>query len=146
MSRGVRRVVTGHDAAGKAVVTRDEVFVEPSLRRPGQEVFVAWTAGRVPADNRDDFTGNTTATVMPEGVAFRVVRYAPGGSGRMHRTDSLDFGVVLEGSITLEMEGAEVVFHAGDLLVQRGTLHRWTNHTAEPCTIVYVLIGAAPLS
>jgi quercetin dioxygenase-like cupin family protein len=75
------------------------------------------------------------------------MRYAGGMTGRMHRTSSLDYGVVLGGSIVLQLEdGAEVVLEAGDVLVQRGTAHNWINRGSEPCTMAFVLIDALPLS
>jgi quercetin dioxygenase-like cupin family protein len=146
MSLRVRRVVTGHDGQHKAVVTADEVLAV-TTRRPGQEGCVVWAAERVPADNLDPADGaKLIATTLPQGVVFRVVRYEAGAVGRMHRTPSLDYAVVLSGSIVLELDdGVEVALRAGDVLVQRGTIHNWINRGSEPCTIAFVLIGAQPI-
>lgn len=116
--------------------------------RPGQEGRVIWATGQVPADNLDpeDGAGKACGTLLPDGAVFRIVRYAAGATGRMHRTESLDLAVVMSGSVTLELDGgSEVTLGQGDVLVQRGTAHKWVNRGTEPCTIAFVLIGALPL-
>ncbi len=148
MSSHVRRVVTGHNPQRKAVVTSDEML-PVTTRRPGQEGYVVWATDRVPADNLDPADGSNKAvgTTLPNGVIFRVVRYEAGAVGRMHRTRTLDYGVVLSGSIVLVMDDdVEVTLHAGDVLVQRGTIHNWVNRGTEACTIAFVLIDALPIS
>ena len=146
MTLTVRRVVTGHDAQGKAVVTADDTLPVKSPR-PGMEGCVVW-ASATPADNLDPADGAELpmGTAAPDGVLFRVVRYEAGLTGRMHRTQSLDYGVVLSGSIVLELDdGAEVTLNAGDVLVQRGTIHNWINRSSEACTIAFVLAPSLPL-
>ena len=146
MTLTVRRVVTGHDAQGRAVLTADDTLPVKSPR-PGMEGCVVWASG-VPADNLDPADGALLpmGTGAPEGALFRVVRYAAGLTGRMHRTQSLDYGVVLSGSIVLELDdGAEVTLNAGDVVVQRGTIHNWINRGSEPCTIAFVLVASQPL-
>jgi quercetin dioxygenase-like cupin family protein len=148
MSLSVRRVVTGHNPQGKAVVTGDDTL-PVSTRRPGQEGCVVWATDRIPADNLDPADGARKAagTTMPHGVVFRIIRYEAGMVGRMHRTTSMDYGVLLSGSIVLELDdGVEVTLQAGDVLVQRGTIHNWINRGTEPCTIAFVLIDALPIS
>jgi quercetin dioxygenase-like cupin family protein len=146
MSLTVRRVVTGHDAQGRAVVAADDTLPVHSPR-PGLEGCVVW-ASAVPADNLDPADGALLpmGTGAPEGALFRVVRYGAGLSGRMHRTQSLDYGVVISGSIVLELDdGAQVTLNAGDVLVQRGTIHNWINPGDQPCTIAFVLVASHPL-
>jgi quercetin dioxygenase-like cupin family protein len=148
MNPHVRRVVTGHDLQRKAVVTSDEIL-PVTTHRPGQEGYVVWATDRIPADNLDPADGSSKAagTALPNGAIFRVVRYEAGAIGRMHRTRTLDYGVVLSGSIVLALDdGVEVTLQAGDVLVQRGTIHNWINRGAEPCTIAFVLIDALPIS
>lgn len=148
MTLRVRRVVTGHDARLKAIVTSDDTL-EPTVRRPGQEGCVIWATQRVPADNRDAADGarQTSGTTLPNGAIFRVVRYEAGAVGRMHRTRTLDYGVVISGSIVLELDdGAVATLCAGDVIVQRGTIHNWTNRGEEACTIAFVLIDALPIA
>jgi quercetin dioxygenase-like cupin family protein len=144
----VRRVVTGHDPQRKAVVSSDETL-PITTRRPGQEGCVVWATERIPVDNLDPTDGafKTTGTTVPHGAVFRILSYAPGMTGRMHRTNSVDYGVVLSGKIILQLEeGAEVSLETGDVLVQRGTAHNWINRSTDPCTIAFVLIDALPLS
>ncbi len=65
----------------------------------------------------------------------------------MHRTSSIDYAVILSGSIVLELDDrAEVILNAGDVLVQRGTIHNWINRGTESCTIAFVLIAALPIA
>ena len=76
---------------------------------------------------------------------FRIVRYEPGVSPRNHRTDSIDYAVVISGAIEMELDDKVVVqLKAGDVLVQRGTIHNWVNRGSEACVIAFVLISAKP--
>jgi mannose-6-phosphate isomerase-like protein (cupin superfamily) len=149
MNLRVRRVVTGHNPQRKAIVTSDEILPNLNLKRPGQQACAVWATDRVPADNLDPEDGarKTAATTLPNGVVFRIVRYEAGTVGRMHRTTTLDYAIVQSGSMVLLMDDdVEVTLHAGDVLVQRGTLHNWINRGAEPCTIAFVLIDAASIA
>ncbi len=148
MNLRIRRVVTGHDSQRKAVVVSDDTL-PVTTRRPGQEGCVVWALDQIPADNLDPADGahKATGTTLRNGVVFRVLRYDAGAAGRMHRTESMDCGVVLSGSIVLELDdGVEVLLHAGDTLVQRGTIHKWINRGTEPCTIAFALIDASPIA
>jgi quercetin dioxygenase-like cupin family protein len=143
----VRRVVTGHDAQRRAVIVSDETL-PITTRRPGQQGCVVWAAEHVPENNLEPVDGarRASGTVLPGGIVFRVLRYDPGTSGRMHRTQSADYGVVLSGCIVLQLDaGLEVTLHAGDTLVQRGTIHSWINRGTEPCMIALVLVDAQPI-
>ena len=74
---------------------------------------------------------------------FRIVRYQPGVTPRNHRTDSIDYAVVISGAIDMELDdGVVVKLKAGDVLVQRGTMHNWVNRGTEDCVIAFVLISA----
>ncbi len=148
MNLRVRRVVTGHDAGGKAIVAIDESAGNVFSPRPGQQSCVIWADEQIPVDNLDPADGarKPKSTVVPHGAVFRIVRFDAGRVGNMHRTNSVDYGVVLSGTIVLVLDDeAEVTLHAGDTIVQRGTVHNWINRTAEPCTIAFVLIDAQPL-
>ncbi|MBS0248895.1 MAG: cupin domain-containing protein [Proteobacteria bacterium] len=85
-------------------------------------------------------------TSIDNGTVFRVVSFAPGVAPRNHRTVSIDYGVVMAGEIDMIMETGPVRLRAGDVLVQRGTIHDWVNNGTEPCLIAFVLIGAKSLS
>jgi mannose-6-phosphate isomerase-like protein (cupin superfamily) len=64
---------------------------------------------------------------------------------RNHRTESVDYAVVLSGEIDMEMDSTMVHLKAGDVLVQRGTIHNWINRFDQPCAIAFVLIDAKPV-
>ena len=148
MTWRVRRVVTGHNAAGKAVVLKDEIAGNVASRRPGQQGCVVWTTDSSPADNTREVDGAavTVGTTMPNGTVFRIVRYEPGVTPRVHRSNSIDYAVVLEGSITMQLDdGAEVTLNPGDALVQRGTVHNWINRGNIACVIAFVLVDAKPV-
>jgi len=147
MDLTIRRVVTGHDAEQRAIVTIDEI-APSTTPRPGHQTCVVWANNKVPADNLDvgDGARKTEASRLPNGATFRIVRHEPGALSRMHRTQTLDYCVVMSGSIALELDdGVEVQLRAGDVLVQRGTIHKWINRSSDPCTMAFVLIDAAPI-
>jgi quercetin dioxygenase-like cupin family protein len=148
MTVKVRRVVTGHDSRGKAIVKIDEIAKNVVTKRPGYSSCVIWSTETFPSDNTDETDGATrnVATSTPNGTVFRVVRYEPGVSPRVHRTDSLDYAIVISGEIDMELEAGDVVqLKAGDVVVQRGTVHNWIHRGTEPCVIAYVLTSAKPL-
>src|SRR5437763_1747943 len=68
-----------------------------------------------------------------------------GNSPRNHRTDSLDYAVIMSGEIDMELDGSTTHLKAGDVVVQRGTVHNWVNRGTEPCVIAFVLIAAKPV-
>jgi hypothetical protein len=144
----LRRVVTGHNAEGKAVVQIDETVSNVISARPGQCSTVIWTTDSAPADNdvSEDMSRRAVGTSETNGSVFRVVRYDPGVSPRMHRTDSIDYAVVLSGEIDMNMDAGSVHLKAGDVLVQRGTIHNWVNNGTQPCIIAFSLIGAHPVT
>ena len=143
MTFQVRRVVTGHDANGKAIVTIDEPLSGRSMRS-GVTAAVAWTSEGFPVDNNGeaDEAKRQTGTTHANGTVFRIIEFAPGNAGRNHRTDSIDYLCVLSGEIDMDIDGAEVHLKAGDVMVQRGTIHNWINRGNEPCVIAFVLIAA----
>lgn len=148
MPLNIRRVVTGHDDQGRAIVAIDEVCKNVISRRPQHSSCVVWSTGEFPTDNSTTEDGGTrpVATVDPNGTVFRIVEYQPGVAPRNHRTESIDYAVVLRGEIDMELEpGQEVRLRAGDVLVQRGTVHNWHNRGTEPCVIAFVLVAAKPV-
>ena len=149
MTLSVRRVVTGHDPEGRAVVTIDEICRNVISNRPGSSSCVVWSTEGFPVDNDGDTDPTTRriGTTVEDGTVFRVVRYEPGLTPRMHRTDSIDYAVVLSGEIDMELDDHRTVpLKAGDLVVQRGTIHAWVNHGSDPCEIAFVLVAANPVT
>ncbi len=147
MPLNIRRVVTGHDDDGKAIVLFDEICKNLRSGRERHHSCVIWSTGSFPADNshNDDGALRTVASTDPGGSVFRVVRYEPGVSPRNHRTDSIDYAVIISGEIDLELDGTMVHLKQGDVLVQRGTVHNWINRGVEPCVIAFALIAADPV-
>ncbi len=148
MSLQVRRVVTGHDEHGRAVVTTDEMTKNNYSSRPGITASVIWTTDRTPADNSgtEDAGARKVGLTLAGGSVFRVIEFAPGASPRRHRTDSVDYAIVISGGIDMELDGSEVHLQAGDVLVQRGTIHNWVNRGDKPCVMAFVLIDAKPVT
>jgi quercetin dioxygenase-like cupin family protein len=147
MALNVRRVVTGHDDNGRAIVTIDEVSKNVISRRPNHASCVIWSTGEFPTDNDLDADGGArpVATTDPNGTVFRLVEYGPGVAARNHRTESVDYAIVLSGEIEMEMDGTVVRLKAGDVLVQRGTIHNWSNPGTVPCVVAFVLVAAKPV-
>ena len=148
MTLQMRRVVTGHDANGKAVVKIDEMVKNVTASRPGANAAVIWSTDKFPTDNADDFDGSQrkVGTSVDTGTVFRVVKFEPGVSPRNHRTDSIDYAVVISGEIDMVLDGTTVRLKAGDVMVQRGTIHNWINNGKEACVIAFVLVGAKPVT
>jgi quercetin dioxygenase-like cupin family protein len=141
-----RRVVTGHDADGRAVVAIDEPIATAIARRPGHRSAVLWSTETVPADDEsvEDAAARPVGRSIPDGTVFRIVEYGPGVTSDPHRTDSVDYAVILEGEIDLVLDAETVRLRAGDVLVQRATRHDWRNSGSQPCLIAFCLIGARP--
>jgi quercetin dioxygenase-like cupin family protein len=149
MTLNIRRVVTGHDAKGHAIVEVDEIAKNVISNRPGGSSCVVWSTKGFPVDNDgfNDPTGGSFKTTVDGGTVFRIVHYAPGVTPRNHRTDSIDYAVVISGAIEMELDNGVVAkLKAGDVLVQRGTIHNWVNRGTEPCIIAFVLIDAKPVT
>jgi quercetin dioxygenase-like cupin family protein len=149
MTLQLRRVVTGHDKDGKAIVMIDEMPAKTGSARAGVTTCVAWTSEGFPIDNSgaEDESRRQTGTWHPGGTVFRIIEFAPGNHARNHRTDSLDYAVVMSGEIDMTLDdGVSVHVKAGDAIVQRGTIHNWLNRGTEPCVIAFVLIDAKPVT
>lgn len=138
---GVTHFITGHDAAGKAVV-RDTRPGNWTIFPDHQMAFnVAYTTSEFPAslnDDRDITTNDALLAscnlglVNPHGTVCRIVDFAPGYQCIMHRTQSLDYGIVLEGSIEMVLDSGETrTMHRGDVAVQRATKHAWRNTSGD---------------
>jgi mannose-6-phosphate isomerase-like protein (cupin superfamily) len=146
MTLKIRRVVTGHDAQGRAKVLIDEQVNNVISSRPGANSSVIWSSDMLPVNNDGDHdpTKKKIETTIPGGSVFRVVSFGPGVSPRNHRTDSVDYAVVISGEIDMELDVGSVHLKQGDVLVQRGTIHNWVNRGTAPCTIAFILIDAKP--
>jgi quercetin dioxygenase-like cupin family protein len=139
-----RRIVTGHDASGKSVVLSDAPT--PKTLDVGTAAFhEVWITDGMPvpiAATEPEPTERPVRTPPPQsGVTVRFTEMAPGAESPMHRTETLDVGVVLEGETWLLLDdGSETRVRVGDTVVQRGTNHAWANRSDSPLRMMFVLI------
>ncbi|HEX5660659.1 MAG TPA: cupin domain-containing protein [Polyangiales bacterium] len=169
----IHRVVTGHDAHGKAVVVSDGAL--PTVRAlealPGMIFHEVWETRATPApvDNGDDPTRDPLMHQAPtNGTRIRFVDFPPDRAyldqaasrmkalfeevnderalttladsphPMMHRSEAVDYAVVLEGEMVLVLDDSEVVLKPGSVVVQRGTNHAWANRTDAVCRVLFV--------
>lgn len=144
----LRRVVTGHDEQGRAKVLIDETVSNVFSPRPGAAYSVIWSSEGFPVDNdgSEDPSNKKIGTSIDNGTVFRVVSFGPGVAPRNHRTDSIDYAVVMSGEIDMVLDTETVHLKAGDVLVQRGTIHNWVNNGSVPCVIAFSLVAAKPVT
>jgi mannose-6-phosphate isomerase-like protein (cupin superfamily) len=177
LKKPVRRIVTGHDNNGQAMITEDRIApsVHTNPKRFGYHLTQLWMTDQSPAfvGNEPDPTGRPLKLEPPKGgTVVRIIEFGPEGdwlnnidaqgtreawsalgtseastntSGQakhpfMHRTQSVDYALVLEGEITLVLDKDETVMREGDFLVERGTNHAWANRSGKPCRMLFVLI------
>lgn len=149
-----RRVVTGHTPDGVSVVLSDgPVPVSRDLPDDGVAFHEIWNTegapARILAAEPSEPTRRTLAVPPPpHGTKIRINEFLPGhldAEGRqspVHRTASVDYGIVLDGEITLLLDDSEVTLHAGDVVIQRGTDHAWANRGDAPARVAFILIDA----
>jgi quercetin dioxygenase-like cupin family protein len=146
MTMTIRRIVTGHDDTGKAIVTIDRPFEKINVMRSGNSAATLWITDDMPAEvDGDADPAERDIDIEPpaRGTVFRILELVPGKAPYMHRTDTVDYVVVLNGECVMLLDdGEEVALKAGDVMIQRATWHGWTNRTDTPCRIAFVLTGA----
>lgn len=177
MAEPIRRVVTGHDAGGKAIVLSDGPVpsVHSNPLRRGQLSYEVWKTSAMPvpiaAEESEPTTGPRKLQPPAMGNVLRISivppdgddlgkltpeqareRFRASGAGEastfhrggrhpmMHRTETVDYAVVLEGEIVLLLDEGDVHLKAGDVVIQRGTSHAWSNRSGKPVKMLYVLI------
>jgi quercetin dioxygenase-like cupin family protein len=141
----VQRVVTGHNALGRAIFKSEDVTPTRLIPSGDASFLLIWTTDTVPADNNDETDGRhrEAGLTLEGGSVIRIVDMLPGKESPMHRTNSIDYGIVLDGEIELELEdGAKKTVRQGGIVVQRGTNHLWRNTTDQVCRIAFILIEA----
>lgn len=175
----IHRVVTGHDADGKAIIASSGPLptVVEITAIPGTVFHEVWstTGAPAPVENGADPTLGPLMLPPPkQGTRIRFVDIPPdtdellsGGAAKMkqaftqigdeaastvkahsphplmHRTESVDYGIVIEGELTLVLDDSEVQLKAGSVVVQRGTNHAWANRSGRPCRMLFVLVDGA---
>ncbi|MFC4943578.1 cupin domain-containing protein [Pseudonocardia sp. GCM10023141] len=159
--RPYRRLVTGLDAAGRSTIVSDAPcpHVQVIADTPTFAMTDFWRHEEVPVDNagtpEDGLSGRAEISPPANGSVLRIVEFPPdadwdtdGGERRnrmFHSTASLDYALVLDGAIWSVLDADERELTAGDVLVQRGTRHRWSNRSTAPCRVAFVLIGGTAL-
>ncbi|CAK7215943.1 hypothetical protein SBRCBS47491_002663 [Sporothrix bragantina] len=162
----LRRIVTGHEADGTAVVDSDttlsaidprqtaspaDVTDEERKMKAGGGFITIWKTDESPANIQGpwkDYHGSGAAIPLSSatGTTVRAVDMPPGMCSPMHRTVSLDFGVVLAGEVVLVLDGGrEVIVRPGETVVQRGTIHAWHNRGKIMARVLFVLLPAEPV-
>lgn len=140
----VQRVITGHDDRGLAVVKWQD-SAPPKMVPTGDAAFLqVWATGSVPADNNDENDQRDRVMgLIDGGSVLRIVDMLPGKQSPMHRTNSIDYGIVISGEIELELDGGSTTtIGQGGIIVQRGTNHLWRNNGDTVCRIAFILIEA----
>ncbi len=172
-----RRIVTGHDASDRAVITQDAPPTRVvEIGGPGGPIFYeVWNTRQTPAviDRQSGEPAEDGLVLGPpeRGTRIRVIDFPPeddrirnltgaeaaekfgemGGADAarsaagaphplMHRTQTIDYGIVIEGELTLVLDDGETVVRTGDIVIQRGTNHAWANRSATNCRVAFVLI------
>ena len=150
-SKPIRRVITGHDGKNVAKVLYEGPAANTKRPREGISSTLMWCTDAMPADiaigeDAEDMGARILGTAPPEnGSRFIVMEFAPGIASEMHRTETIDYIVALEGEIDMDMDDSTVTLRAGDVMVQRGTNHAWVNRGTAPARLAIVLLDAKPL-
>ena len=167
MAAQIRRVVTGVNAEGKAVVIQDGPAPKTNSRPAiSVEGAMLWITDETPVDlsRYDDPTLREVGVAPPSsGSILRVVDFLPqpgeidnaaflremgleqghgGAHAFMHRTKSVDYAIVLDGEIDMLLDEGEVHLKAGDVIVQQATNHAWVNRGEKPCRVAFILIDS----
>ena len=155
MPKPFRRVVTGHDTDGRAIIQADAPPERIKVIAAGPTFYEVWNTRETPAridrasgEPREEGIilapprGGTRIRVLDIPPAARASTHTGVGArhAHMHRTETIDYGIVLEGEITLLVDEGETTVRAGDIVIQRGTNHAWANRSGRNCRIAFILI------
>jgi quercetin dioxygenase-like cupin family protein len=142
-----RRVVTGHDGRGVSVFAADGPVPVVRTAPDGALFYEIWATDAAPApigaDEPDPTLSALTVPPAPNGTKIRINEFPPGVVSPVHRTQSVDYGIVLDGEVVLVLDDSETVLRAGDIAVQRGTSHRWENRSDRTARMAFILIDGA---
>ncbi|CAK7218713.1 hypothetical protein SBRCBS47491_003602 [Sporothrix bragantina] len=142
-----RLVVTAHDKNGTSVFASDKKVGLFHPFGPESSSFAVFdTRGSVPVNNQEPVAEDAQSGLprcLPGGVLFSITNLKPGDQAPMHRTESIDYAMVVSGEIVLSLDnGEETTLRAGDYLIQGGANHAWANRGTETCRILFVMISA----
>ena len=144
-----RRVVTGHDAAGNAIVLTDGPATNHKFPDPKVSSTLMWSTDASPTSflGEEDEGACILGTAPPaNGSRFTMMEFQPGNTVHgMHRTDTVDYAICMSGEIDMYLDEKNfVTLRAGDVLIQRGTLHAWANRGDVPCRLAVILLDGTP--
>ena len=144
----IRRIVTGHDSTGKAVVWKDLPVTNHKYPDEGMSSSLIWVTDSAPTDFMiDKDEGDRVMGTAPPlgGTRFSVLELQPGNKVHgLHRTDSLDYVICLSGQVDMLLDDSIVTMRLGDIMVQCGTNHAWVNRGTEVARIACILIDGVP--
>jgi quercetin dioxygenase-like cupin family protein len=142
-----RRVVTGHDERGVSVFAADGLVPVVRTAPDGALFCEIWATSAMPAPvaaaEPDPTLSALSVPPAPNGTKIRVNVFPPGAVSPMHRTQSVDYGIVLDGEVVLVLDESETTLRPGDVVVQRGTNHRWENRTGATARVAFILVDGA---
>jgi quercetin dioxygenase-like cupin family protein len=147
----IRRVVTGHDHRNLAQVIVDGPATNAKYPTPGLVSTLLWstdsTPARIPIGESPEDMGTRVlgSAPPPNGSRFAIIDFAPGKISAMHRTETIDYVIVIEGELEMDMDASTVKLKQGDVMIQRGTNHAWCNRSDKRARAAFVLIDAEPL-
>jgi quercetin dioxygenase-like cupin family protein len=149
----IRRIITGHDDKGVAKVLWEDMAsnAKPSRRPGGGKSTLIWSTDCMPlkmpiGEKIEDEGARILGTAPPpNGTRFCVIDFPANAPGIMHRTETVDYVILLFGELEMDMDDSTVKMKAGDILIQRGTNHSWVNRSDKPARAAFVLLDAQPL-
>jgi quercetin dioxygenase-like cupin family protein len=147
----IRRVVTGHDKSNVAKVMLDTPATNHKHPQAGMVSTMLWCTDSAPCqmpigETFEDMGARVIGTAPPaRGTRFAVIDFPPGNHPGMHRTETIDYVIVIEGEIEMDMDDSTVKLKQGDIMIQRGTNHAWANRSGKRARVAFVLIDAEPL-
>jgi quercetin dioxygenase-like cupin family protein len=143
-----RRVVTGHDADGKAVIWIDAHAANHKFPSDKITSTLIWSTDASPTQifGREDEGARILGSSPPEnGSRFTMMEFHPGNAGHLHHTDTVDYVICMSGQIDMFLDDTQfITLYAGDVLIQRGTNHAWANRSDKPCRLAVILLDALP--
>jgi len=139
-----RRVVTGHGERGVSVFASDGPVPMVRTAPDGALFCEIWSTDAMPAPiaaaEPDPTLTAVTVPPGPNGTKIRINVFPPGAVSPVHRTQSVDYGIVLDGEVVLVLDDSETTLGPGDVVVQRGTNHRWENRSARQARMAFILV------
>ena len=141
----IRRIVTGHNAQGQSLVSDDSLIdSHPGKMDAAISIADLWLNALPPSlDGADPAKSDFPVLPSNGGAVFRILELMPGTPPHMHKTATIDYIVVLAGTLGMLLDdGTELTMKQHDVMIQRATVHGWTNRGSEPCRFATVVIDA----